>query len=196
MKIFAAIASLVFSMAAWAGPFGLEMGMNKAQVENVVGKLFQPDGMPSSLNSTFISESFPGHPDFKVYVFVIDPELGLAKIFLRSDEIKSDDYGTQIKRSFNIVSDQLKSKYGKDLFREFNHNNNRLFTRPDQWSMTLYLKDRVLLNAWKPKTDNIDLLVLEAESNRPGSARLNLSYEFSNFDAVSAKRHKTEASKL
>ncbi len=192
-RLMLATAIALATSSAQAGPFGLDMGMSKEQVERVVGKL-----EPAKRPTAYMTLSFAnGHPDFTGYAFNIDPVMGLARISAFGRTIDTDTNGTELKQNYNKISRQLSAKYGPPS-NSFNFAKaGGIYTEPHEWMNALKYKERTLSTYWtKVKDDRLASVGIEAQSVGAREGYVIVSYEFHNWDALIEKLDKAEGSKL
>lgn len=110
-KIIFTILMLTFSFSvAFAGPFGLSKGMSVEQISKLSEKGYEPTNPNNDDRYLFIPKK--KHELFKVYVAFIDKEKGLYRINAISEEIITNDYGTELKNAFYKMVERLSKIYG------------------------------------------------------------------------------------
>ena len=89
-----------------AGPFGLSMGMEPAEVGGKL-KTFRPGGY----RTTEVPQS---HSAVKEYLLLFGPKTGLCKIIARSPEVATSVYGRELRSAFDRLEARLNVQYGKN----------------------------------------------------------------------------------
>ena len=113
-SIMLCILALCLSKSGFAGPFGLEGGMTKQEIIEIVGEDSLKEAKTMPENWYILLNKLPRpHPLFKTCRMAIDPDLGLVKLVVRSSVIKTNIYGDEIKSKFKEIREALNSKYGK-----------------------------------------------------------------------------------
>ena len=195
-SIMLCIIALCLSKSGFAGPFGLEGGMTKEEIIEIVGKdsLIEAKTMPE--NWYILLNKLPRpHPLFKTCRMAIDPDLGLVKLVVRSSVIRTSTYGDEIKSKFKEIREALNSKYGKcktyDLLRI-----GSIWDEPQDWMTGLKKKERILVAIWtkgEQKLEKETLLKninLSAVAVTVNKGVLFLSYEFEGFGELLEKQKK------
>jgi hypothetical protein len=125
-----------------AAPFGLKMGMTRAQLglgESV--KALQP----GKYQLTTVPKP---HPDFEAYIVQVAPTSGLCFIKAMGKNVDTSVYGSELKRKYEDVREQLGATYGKyeeiDMLRT-----GSIWDEPRDWMMGLLKKERILGAVWK-----------------------------------------------
>ena len=191
MKRFAyllAILAVLMPAACFAGPFGFEYGMTKAQVLAIVGQ----QNVLKDQDFLLRVASAPKPDDrFEAYLLLISPDKGLLKIIATGKTIDTSEFGSELRVYFGAMRDSVSKQYGPP-------SNSYDFLQPDSkldapgaFTESLRLKQRVLACNWDvdgakrktagPEADHIIGVVLEAKGLRRHAGWLELSYEFEGF---------------
>lgn len=136
--------SLLFFAAAprtpVSGPFGLRMGMTKAQLGTAIGKNIAP--MKYKLKSVA-----KPHSAFESYVVKISPKTGLCHIRAIGKTIITDAYGDRLRLEYEKIRDQLEGVYGSytelDGLKE-----SSIWNEKRYWMMSLLKDERNLVARW------------------------------------------------
>ena len=97
-------------ISAYAGPFGLSMGMTLEEVKEACdGKT--PERIFSDEDRYYIYPK-KSHSMFKKYIAWIDDDYGLYYIKAESEYISSNKYGEELKIQFYNFVEKLKKNYG------------------------------------------------------------------------------------
>lgn len=191
MKRFAlvvAILTLLLPAACFAGPFGFEYGMTKAQVLAIVGQ----QNVLKDQDFLLRVASAPKPDDrFEAYLLLISPDRGLLKIIATGKTIDTSVLGTELRVNFGAMRDSISKKYGPptnsyDALQPGSH-----MDAPGAFTESLRLKKRVLACNWDvdaekrkkagSEADHIIGVILETKGLRRNAGWLELTYEFEGF---------------
>ncbi len=191
MKRFAfllAMLTVLLPAACFAGPFGFEYGMTKAQVLAIVGQ----QNVLKDQDFLLRVASAPKPDDrFEAYLLLISPDRGLLKIIATGKTIDTSVFGTELRVNFGAMRDSISRTYGQptnsyDALQPDSH-----MDAPGAFTESLRLKKRVLACNWdvdaeKRKTagseaDHIIGVILETKGLRRNAGWLELTYEFEGF---------------
>lgn len=185
---------VVTGTQANAGPFGLEMGMSKAEIEKkCVLVLISTD--------YYEAKKVPlPHSDFETYKLVIDEKFGLCHIIAISGLIETNRYGDKIKEKFDLIEKNLISKYGPNLKYDFVKAGS-YWDEPQYWMMGLSKNERVYSAFWSAEDgstppEGVRGISLEAMAVSSEDGGIAISYESKNFKSWRAKMQKTEQESL
>lgn len=149
--IVAAIVILVVSATAFAGPFGLDMGMTLKDVGEVC--LDEPEYIA---DDRYYIQPKKSHPLFEGYVVWINEDCGLYYIKGISKEIRTTDYGTEVKQEFTKLLSPLERKYGKFKRIDRLSKDTPSYNRTDKdWMRTIADGSRTYEAHWEAKESNI-----------------------------------------
>ncbi len=175
--IVVALLLMVVVKSATAGPFGLEMGMQRSELldqgEEIAPFKYQVDEVPKK------------HSMFKTYVLKFGPRKGLCYIKAVGKNIKTDEYGKEIQKAFSEMEFKLQKIYGQykraDFLREDSSDDDA-----DEWMETLLEGDRILASYWdnsKGSTmkGNLASVYLAAEATNEEVGYLVIDYKFDNY---------------
>ena len=171
------------------GPFGLDAGLSKKNIEDMTG-----EDLTLVENSTnlYTSESLPKHnADFEAYGLLISPKAGLCQIRAIGKNVDTDSYGIALKSKYEELNDSLSSIYGKADKNDFLLFGS-IWKEPKDWMMALNKKERFLSAEWKgtkeaPLKNNLRSVSLEARANGSSEGHIFLQYDFSNSDICKAE---------
>lgn len=99
----------VLTVGAFAGPFGLSMGMSLDEITDACGGR-SPERIDDDLYLVYPEKA---HPLLKMYMVMVNEKSGLYNIKAVTDEIRADDYGNEPKRIFSQLLAPLERKYGR-----------------------------------------------------------------------------------
>jgi hypothetical protein len=191
MKRFAfllAMLTVLLPAACFAGPFGFEYGMTKAQVLAIVG---QQNVLKDQDFLLRVASAPKPDDDFEAYLLLISPDKGLLKIIATGKTIDSSPIGTELRVHFGAMRDKLSKKYGPPTqsFDALLPGSN--LDAPGAFIESLRVKQRVLACNWDvdatkrkaagPESDHILGVILETKGLRRSAGWLELTYEFEGF---------------
>ncbi|CDH24930.1 hypothetical protein [Xenorhabdus bovienii] len=163
------------------GPFGLQMGLTKKNIEDMIGQALKP----TEYTNVYLVDRLPKTNDsFENYGLLISPTLGLCKINAIGKDIENDTYGISLRVKFDDLKTSLDSIYGEskktDLLLP-----GSIWNEPRDWMRGLNKEERVLYAVWDSKSgalqkSNIEYLLLKAKASDSSSGHLLLQYEFKN----------------
>ena len=144
---------LVVSSSVFAGPFGLEMGMNLDDITKACGGI-RPERLEND-DRYWISPT-KNHPDFEHYLVWVDGTKGLYCIRAISKEIRTSKYGTELKSFFYEMTERLSKTYGKPEIFDKVKNDVMDFLKKDEWWLTT-LKEgsRILESLWEKESGKV-----------------------------------------
>lgn len=167
-------------ITAYAGPFGMEMGMPITQIQKKLN--LTPTEVPGVYKTNRLIKS---HPRFDDYRLSFSPDTGLCKIVAWSKSIKTSVYGEGATGFFTNLVGTLEVKYGQPtIFDSLNPGS--IWNEPKDWMMGLNKKERRLVAFWVPDDRqlpenlagiSVDTFALDLET-----AIYSLTYEFKNID--------------
>lgn len=180
------------------GPFGLEAGLSKKNIEDMTGEDLKP-----VVNSTnlYTSESLPKqNADFEAYGLLISPKAGLCQIRAIGKNVDTDSYGIALKSKYEELSDSLSSIYGKADKNDFLLPGS-IWKEPQDWMMALNKKERFLSAEWKgtkgaPLKNNLRSVSVEVRANGSSKGYIFLQYDFSNSDICKSEIEGAKQSSL
>ena len=164
------------------GPFGLDIGLSKADVERMIGQnLVAVEGAPSLFQAPTVPRP---HAAFEVYALLIAPSSGLCQIRAVGKDIRTSSHGLQLRSSFEDLVSALSESYGKvtKLDRLLPGS---IWDEPEDWMMSLVKKERFLQAEWPGKAGSalgrdLQSVDLVARAKRRDTGYLFLQYSFTN----------------
>lgn len=170
----------------YGGPFGLDMGLSLDDVKKVC-KIEHIE------NDAYKVTPPKANGLFKTYIVWIDPEYGIHGIRAISENITTNDNGTELKLRFEDIVESVGNKYGK--YKRTDNNSNGIFSKPQYFMYTLREGSRELSAVWAKKyqsqlPDYIFGIRVDAVADKSllnGGSYVIMEYSFSNSDAVDAK---------
>lgn len=165
------------------GPFGLEQGLSRADVELMIGEnLRLMNGSHNSYLSTHVPEP---HKAFDNYVLVISETTGLCMVRGIGKNITTSSHGIQLKSNFEDLDKVLSKLYGPSEKTDWLLPGS-IWKQPEDWMMGLVKEERFLFAQWPGAEQdlkyNIESIALAAKALNSGAGYLILEYSFSNYD--------------
>ncbi|STR58387.1 Uncharacterised protein [Klebsiella pneumoniae] len=180
------------------GPFGLEAGLSKKNIEDMIGEELEP--MANNVN-LYTANSLPKmNAGFEAYGLLISPTVGLCQIRALGKDIDTDSYGFTIKSRFKELMESLSSIYGKAKENDFLLAGS-IWKDPRDWMMGLYKHERYLSAEWKgtaeaPLKSKLTSVSIEARANSSDKGYIFLQYNFNNSDVCEAEVEAAKKSSL
>ena len=187
---------MMITPPAFAGPFGIEQGMQKNQLKIVRG----------SGDFKYQIQPPKQHPDFKIYRVTLHPSTGVCRLFVMGKTISANAYGEQLRSQFNKIKGQLEQTYGKNKVHDYLKTGS-MWKEPQEWMQSLNQGERVLSAFWDKEAgssmkDNIKQIGLHVMSLDTSSALslvndkgyLGLMYTFRNDDDCQQAIEKDQSS--
>ena len=188
-KIFLSVFIMfIFTSYVFAGPFGLEMGMNLDDITKACGGI-RPERLEN--DDRYLVSPTKSHPDFEYYLVWVDDTKGLYCIRAISAEINTSVYGTELKSFFYEMTERLSKTYGEPkIFDEVKKD--ALFKSDEWWMMALSDGSRILESVWEKESrtvkmsKDLDYVNLYADTTKYSHDKgyLGLEYGFINREEV------------
>ncbi|HEK0905417.1 TPA: hypothetical protein SMQ04_000127 [Pseudomonas putida] len=176
-------------LPAGSGPFGLEAGLSKDLIEKMTGQLLTVGDEAQSL---YMLESPPKPNDaFEHYGLVISPTVGLCQIRAIGKTINTNDYGHQLRGTFESLQGALTTVYGKPKIYD-GLMPGSLWKEPRDWMMALHKKDRSLIAEWNatqsaPLKSDVKGITLVARAQGTDKGYVMAQYSFANESTCEAE---------
>ena len=189
--VFVMFAMVIVVSSVFAGPFGLEMGMNLDDITKACGGI-RPEKSDKYDDRYWISPT-KSHPDFEHYLVFVDNNKGLYCIRAISTEINTTQYGTELKNFFYEMTERLSKTYGKpQIFDEINKSVSDFLKKDEWWMSTLKDGSRTLEAVWEQgagkitMSKDLDYVDLHANTRKYSLDKgyLILEYGFRNFEEI------------
>jgi len=171
------------------GPFGFDIGMNYDDVKAACNGN-EPEHISDDRYYVKPSKS---HPQFETYVLWISKKYGVYYTKGIGRDIKSSEYGTEVKNQFNNLLTILERKYGS--FKKTDTIKKDYSLQAEQYWMQA-LKDgaRTYRADWVVPTDDIDKydglyairMGISTSNSYSNEAYIWIEYEFRNWDDANA----------
>lgn len=180
------------------GPFGLESGLTKKNIEDMTGEELKP---VENVPNLYTSQSLPkNNADFAVYGLLISPKSGLCEIRALGKSVDTDSYGLALQSKYKELLSSLSSIYGNPEKTDFLLSGS-IWKDPQDWMMALNKKERFLSAQWKetsatPFKNNLTSVSMEARANGSSKGYVFLQYDFNSIDACNAEIEDAKKSSL
>lgn len=165
-----------------SGPFGFKMGMTLTQITQACNNV-KPRQIEGDKYYVYPAKK---HPLFKDYIAYVDASEGLYCLQAVSDDIKTNDYGTELKSSFSKIKDRISKTYGTPRIID-KIANDSLYKDEKYWTYALAQGARTYAAVWdsKLKDDLIRVFIyVTAKNNYKDVGWIKLEYDFSNLSIV------------
>ena len=161
------------------GPFGLQMGLTKQNVEDMTGVTLT--AIPNSLNIYTTKVVPKTHYAFETYILLISPKVGLCRIRALSGDINTDSYGLALKSKVKDIAESLTANYGKGKATDVLLPGS-LWKEPGDWMIGLLKKNAISVLTGKrkdkPFKNDLQGIMLEATAVNSGIGSVYLQYDF------------------
>lgn len=186
------------NVPAASGPFGLEIGLSKEMLEQMVS---QPLALNDEVQSLY-TLSKPPKPNqaFEQYGLVISPKVGLCQIRAVGKTLSSNSFGHQLKEEFMKMQASLTSVYGQpELLDSLMPGS--IWDDSGDWMMALYKNERSLIAEWSNKNNlpiknNLQNITMVARAQSRGEGYILLQYSFTNYDVCRSEQEARAAGSL
>ncbi len=185
-----AVIILVVTNSAFAGPFGLEMGMSFDDITKACGGI-RPERLEN--DDRYLVSPTKSHPDFEHYLVWVDDAKGLYRIRAISKEINTSKYGTELKSFFHEMNERLSKTYGKpQIYDEVKKGALDIYKKDEWWMMALSDGSRILESVWErgsgtvKMSKDLDYVDLYADTTKYSFDKgyLGLEYGFINREEI------------
>lgn len=163
-----------------AAPFGFRMGMT---LRELAAYGIRP--VEGAAGVYTLTRAPNPQAEFESYGAVVSPTRGLCKVVGVGRDVRTSEFGDQVRAEFNRLETLLTNKYGQgDRYDAVKDGS--LWTEPQYWMMGLREGDRQLVTFWMTERGvdlppNLSAIGLETKATTLNTAYLRLSYEFANF---------------
>ncbi len=185
-KIFILLLVFMFlPLTIIAAPFGFNMGMTLEDIKEACEGA-EPKHIEDDCYYVFPVKK---HPLFKHYVAFIDQEKGLYCLKAVSDDIKTNNYGTEIQNAFAEIKERVSKTYGRPRMID-EIASDSLWKDDKYWISALSDGARTYAAIWessvknKLKDDLTDVSIYASAQRAPQVGWIILEYDFNNIQAV------------
>lgn len=169
---------VIFSLylpCSFAGPFGVEMGMKKADLK--IKREIK--------NGYFVLQDVPKpHSAFTIYLAAIAPKAGVFMIKGMGRDIETSVYGTALHTAFTDMISKLEERYGKHLTLDYLKSGS-IWDEPKDFMTAVKKRERLLMAKWarsegSTMPDEIEAVGLAGKAKSRNKGHLIIEYLFSN----------------
>ena len=172
-----------FTSGAWAGPYGLEMGMSLEDL----------NGNPEKIGpDKYVIYTVP-EPVSQVesYAVRISPKGGLFWIKAVGKTMSTNPDGSEVRKAFEKVQQETAAVYGNSRSYDFLVDGSTL-DQPDDWMQGIINWERVLgalwkKSEWKSLPDSLEEVFVGAEAVSSTQGFISIEYTFSNMNTCEAE---------
>lgn len=164
-----------------SGPFGLKMGMTLEQITQACNNT-KPKQIEGDKYYVYPAKT---HPLFKTYIAYVDSSEGLYCLQAVSDNITTNDYGTELKQAFAEIKDRISKTYGNprmiDVFDP-----NSIWKGDSDWLTALEEGARIYAAIWERqlKDDLVSVYINTSANWIYKVGWITLEYDFKNKSIV------------
>jgi len=179
-----ALLGLALQTAEPPSPFGLQMGMPRAKIGEVVKEI-------SRYKFQLASVTKP-HASLQTYVVTVTPKAGLCFIRALSPVLTVKPDGSELKSAFEDMTAQMESVYGKPFLTDTLQPDSKR-TQPKDWMNTLLDKERTLQSRWSAVDDKLPMKPTIAKiyvgtlALSPTTGHIIVEYYFTNYAECTAE---------
>lgn len=149
-KFFSLVLFMAIYVCAYAGPFGLSMGMTLEELTAACTE--EPEYIA---DDRYYIQPKKSHPLFDGYVAWVSETDGLYYIKGISREIKTANYGTEIKQEFSKILSPLEKKYGK--FKKIDKlSSDTIWKYSGDWMHSIADGARIYEAHWESSEQNLE----------------------------------------
>lgn len=184
-KLFLLLILLSAPILLFSAPFGLSMGMTLDDLTEACDGA-GPEHIEDDCYYVFPVKK---HPLFKHYLAFVDDDKGLYCIKAVSDDISTNDYGTEIQNAFSEIKERISKTYGHPRMID-EIASDTLWKDDKYWLRALAEGSRTYAAIWESssknelKDDLTEVSIYASAENYPQTGWIILEYEFNNMQAV------------
>lgn len=147
--------SLIFSIqSAFAGPFGIDMGMSLAEVKQVCKMA------PKHIQDNVYEITPPKTNDmFETYYVRIDPDYGVYWLKAIGKDIYTNGHGERLISTFEMLVASIRKTYGEESYRDDSLVDGSIWKEPKEFMYALLQGDRKLDAIWSKQFDLMQMLL-------------------------------------
>jgi len=160
-------------------PFGLQMGMPRAKLGEVVKEV-------SRFKYQLASVSKP-HNDLQTYVVTVTPKAGLCFIRALSPVWTTKNDGMELRSKFEDMTAQMESVYGTPFLVDSLREDSKR-TQSKDWMAALLEKERTLQARWSAVDDKLPMkpsiakIYVGTMALSPTAGHVIVEYYFTNYE--------------
>lgn len=184
-KLFLILILALLPFTFFSAPFGLKMGMTLTEIATVCNNK-KPEHVENDCYYVFPTKT---HPLFKQYVAFVSKEKGLYCLKAVTDDIKTNNYGAEIKNAFSTIKERISKTYGDPKVID-EIASDSLFTGEQYWTHSLSQGARTYAAIWPSnssqqlKDDLTCVSIFTSAQIAPQVGWIILEYDFSNMKSV------------
>ncbi len=162
--------------AVFAGPFSIEMGWTYDQLVASGVQILDTPYINNNVVSFLVAPE-KTHPSFDCYIVRIDEKEGVYDIEAHGT-VSTNEYGTQVKESYESIKQQLVGNYDEPIVVEYLHSGS-IWDEPRDWMMSLVKQERTCLSFWtfEGRADCLECVTLELTAEYSNTGNLGLIYQ-------------------
>lgn len=169
-----AISIAIVTAEAFAGPFGIDMGMTLDEITKL------STTAPVLSEGVYIITPPKPHPMFETYVVRISKTYGVYFIKAVGKTIETSIYGDTLKGEFQTLKDGLVKTYGSCNIMDFLRSGS-IWDEPDDWMMGLRKGERFLMATWGSEygstlPEDIASIIIAAQAISSQAGYLGVEY--------------------
>ena len=193
-NLFGALILVTFATNSIAGPFGVEMGMSKADLG-----ISNASQMLAEGTFKWKVESLPKNSRFfEYYIVQVTPQNGLCYLKAVGQDVSTSAYGTSLRTAFDKVNNQLQKKYSGGTNADFLRSGS-IWDEPEDFMMGLQKSERVLAAYYDEEegstmVEGVTKAYLTANAASSDSGWVSINYVFENHDACTEELNALDAS--
>ncbi len=171
-----------------AGPLGLSFGMSETELKSAI--TLDVGNSPGSFSATTVPTP---HPAFEAYQLVVGGALGLCKLAAVGKDIRINSFGTQLKKEFDALVEEITQKYGPSSERVDRLLSGSIWDEPEDWSMAVSKQERYKYTIWKfdqTRDDKVSTIELSARASDSNTGYLVLIYNSGKSEECEAEAKK------
>jgi hypothetical protein len=176
VAVYSVLTFFLYMNSAMAGPFGLEMGITKENLD-----IFR-EVSPFSYELKSVPKP---HSEFETYAVVVTPKEGLCKVIALGKRYLDDPYGEKVRLAYSEVKSQLDRIYGKSEFVDLLKPGS-VWIKKEYWVMSIIKNDRKYAALWNNEKgssmkDGIKSILLNVKASSLDASYVGISYELFNY---------------
>ncbi|CAG2161350.1 hypothetical protein [Cupriavidus numazuensis] len=166
------------AQVSWDGPFGLRMGLSKAEVRAALSVM-------QETSDTIVLGTVPKpYPLFEAYGLIFGTP-GLCKVLGLATNLQTDSGGFAARQRIDALASELEARYGKPYKKDFLMAGS-IWKEPQEWVTALRKQERYYGYFWSKASGaklpaEIDSIGLNTTADQRDRVQVTLGYEFTNF---------------
>lgn len=172
-------------LTLFAGPFGIEFGWTKEQLENSGVEILYESKLAADTSGLIITPT-QTHNTFSTYLVYIDSEYGIYEIAATSNSTRSS---IALKREYDSLVEQLTRNYGQPLSIDYTAPDS-IWTDPSDLIYGIYIGERTILSTWTfeaEKGTDLSFIGYGILSDNPTEGFSRIEYYSKDSDLIDLK---------